>query len=121
MGINFSFCDANWSYGGFHEARVKLAKEIDIDLDSMEGFIPLRYASNGIVVSWDTVNDDIKMFLNHSDCGGYLTPIQCKKIIPRLKELIYSWESYDYDKIHFLKLIEGMEKSVQLKKRLRFE
>jgi hypothetical protein len=60
MGVNFSFCDSNWSYGGFHEAREKLAKEIGIDLNAMEGFTE----KNAVPVSWNTVNSDIKILLN---------------------------------------------------------
>jgi len=38
MGLNFSHTDMHWSYSCFHEFRRKLAAEIGIDLDDMDGF-----------------------------------------------------------------------------------
>lgn len=96
--------DAGWSYGGFDSFRRRLAKEVNIDLDSMEGF--------GGAVKWETVADDIALLLNHSDCDGVLFPDQCEKIIPRLKDLTKSWEDDDYDKENALQLIDGMQKCV---------
>jgi len=69
MGLNFSIStrssNAAWSYSGFGNFRRKLAEEIRIDLNAMEGF--------GGKTKWDTVKDPIKYLLNHSDCDGHLT------------------------------------------------
>ena len=49
----------HWSYSCFHEFRRKLAAEIGIDLDDMDGF-------EG-TLSWDDLKDDIVPLLDHSD------------------------------------------------------
>jgi hypothetical protein len=111
MGLNFKFIDgeyskAAWSYSGFHEFRIRLARQIGIDLDNMKGF-------GGEKRSWDTVNDPIKPFLNHSDCDGTLSPKDCAQIAPRLKELLAQWEPIDADAEHGIRhgaiLVRDME------------
>lgn len=103
MGIEFSHCEARWGYGAFNNFRTKLAKEIGIDLDRMEGFV-----SDGCGLSWDKIMDPIKDLLDHSDCDGDLTPKQCRTIAPRLKELVVDWSDEDPDKRKALLLAEGM-------------
>jgi len=100
MGLNFSHSTARWSYGGFHYFRKRLANEIGLNLEEMEGF--------GGVKNWDEVNDPIKPFLNHSDCDGVLTPEECRVVAQRLKELVQDWEDY-YDKRNALLLAEDMQ------------
>lgn len=100
MGLDFSHTDARWSYGGFNNFRRRLANEIGMNLDDMEGFdgnIPFHI-----------YQDDIIPLLNHSDCDGELTPDECKQVAPRLRELVSGWED-DYDKSKALDLADGME------------
>ncbi|MCP1180516.1 MULTISPECIES: hypothetical protein [Bacillus] len=101
MGLDFNHSDAHWGYSGFNNFRRKLAREINLDLDAMEGF--------GGDFSWDLVKDDIKDFLNHSDCDGYLTSEQCKIIYPRILELVKNWPNEDYDKQEAIILAEDMK------------
>jgi hypothetical protein len=89
MGLDFTESEAHWSYSGFMRFRKRIAKQINIDLDSMAGF--------GGNINWDTVSDPIKPLLDHSDCEGKLTIKECKQIAPRLLEIIKSWPE-DYDK-----------------------
>lgn len=111
MGINFSHGDAHWAYSGFNRFREKLAAEIGITLEDMEGFqsysahLKGEQAKN---ISWDTVTDPIKPLLNHSDCDGELTPEECRAIYPRLRELVANWDDNDYDKHQALELADGM-------------
>lgn len=106
MGVGFSHCDAQWAYSGFHHFRKRLAKEIGIDLEEMQGFSrkPPRgegmadndrfdFTAMGVpgTKSWDGVKDPIKWLLHHSDCDGHLTPARCEKIAPRLEELVAKW------------------------------
>ena len=107
LGVDFSLCEAHWSYSGFHAFRTRLAKEAGIDLDRMKGF-----AAENPPVSWDTVDDDIKILLDHSDCDGEMSPKDCRLVVPRLKELIEPWPDEDYDKIHAQMLGEGMDLAV---------
>ena len=108
MGIDFSHCDAHWAYGGFMRFRIRLASEIGMDLDSMEGF-----KKDGGGKSWSKVKD-------HSDCDGHLTPEECKVVAPRLKELIADWDDNNYDKQNALDLISGMEEAMREKETLLF-
>lgn len=91
-----------WSYSGFMEFRKKLAKEIGIDLEAMDGFV-----ANGI--SWGTVVSPIGALLNHSDCEGALDYNDCEQIYPELLKLIDKWPDGDYDKINGKALAEAMK------------
>jgi len=112
MGLNFSHGDARWAYSEFKYFRRKLAKEIGIFLELMDG-----YTSFGI--SWDEVEDPIKPLLDHSDCEGALTPEECKSIAPRLMELIKNWEDDD-DKLQALMMANGMLLAAHAGENFRF-
>jgi len=143
MGLGFNHADAQWAYSGFDIFRERLAMEIGICLSLMEGFwIPgydeyskvektIKTVGTKVIdesfswlpkgpLKWDKIQDPIVDLLNHSDCEGHLTAGQCKKIAPRLRELIKDWNDEDYDKIQALKLAEGMEYCVKNKKELEF-
>ena len=123
MGIGFNcgpenddHCDAQWSYSGFGDFRIKVAAETEIELLDMAGYEPAKYMreieeANKVIEnnedrirmdlgklndlpegkSWDGIDDPIVPFLRHSDCEGILTPEECAQIAPRLKELIADW------------------------------
>lgn len=115
MGIDFSHGAAHWSYSGFHQARNRLAKLVNIPLEDMEGF--------GGGVFWQDLqnkDDNIIPLLNHSDCEGEIPPDQCATIAPRLRELVSVWPETDYDRIHFELLAQGMEDAALNKKTLEF-
>jgi len=112
MGIDFSHTEAHWSYSGFMNFRRRIAQEIEIDLDMMEGF--------GGDIPFDSVNDPIMPLLNHSDCEGELTPKECGIVAPRLRELVSTWDDEDYDKRHALYLAEGMDEAVDRNENLIF-
>jgi hypothetical protein len=69
---------------------------------------------------WKNVKDPIVPLLNHSDCDGHLTPTQCKKAAPRLRELVEDWPDDDYDKRSALELADGMEEAAKAKENLVF-
>lgn len=104
MGLNFNHSDARWSYEGFDRFRKRLATRIGINLYDMQGFS----SPTGKSLSWDDVFDPIKLLLNHSDCSGNLSPVECAVVAPRLRQLIEEWDD-DRDKKHALMLVEGME------------
>lgn len=99
MGLNFSHCEAWWSYSAFHKFRKRLAEEIGIDLEQMEGFGGRR--------TFYTVSDPIKHLLDHSDCDGNLDPHQCRVTAPRLRKLVEPWEDCR-DKREALELARGL-------------
>ena len=123
MGLNFRIgnrsSEAEWSYSGFNEFRRKIASLIKIDLDEMIGF--------GGNKDWNTrniiINDDIILFLIHSDCDGDLSTDQCKKIYPRLLELINMLPDTfmdNYDKKMGKILAEDMKYCAENNKKLIF-
>lgn len=114
MGLAFTESDAQWSYGGFNNFRRRLANSIGLNLDAMVGF--------GGDIPWSAVKDDIKWFLNHSDCEGSIGPSRCAKIAPRIRAIVKQWpdEVYDHDKSCALKLAKDMERLGKEGKRLNF-
>lgn len=112
MGLGFKGISASWSYSGFNLFRNRLAKEIGINLVNMEGF--------GGQTSWKMIKDDIKPFLNHSDCDGSLGPVTCGKVARRIEELVDKWSDRDYDKEMALSLALDMRILSKNKKRLIF-
>jgi hypothetical protein len=113
MGLDFSHCEASWAYSGFMRFRVKLAKEIGIDLIKMQGF-----TDNGL--SWAKIKDPIVPLLYHSDCDGELTVEECKAVAPRLRELVADWPDHDFDKSKALELAFGMETAADAGEPLAF-
>jgi hypothetical protein len=46
---------------------------------------------------WDEIcNDDLDIFLNHSDCDGKFTPQECRKIYNAMKDLKVDMEGHNY-------------------------
>jgi hypothetical protein len=113
MGIDFSHCEAHWSYSGFNHARTRLAAAIGFELDEMDGF-----KSGGI--SWDKMKDAVKPLLNHSDCDGDLSVKECKQVAPRLREIVSQWDDGDYDRQQFEELARGMDAAVEAGEPLEF-
>lgn len=112
MGIDFSHCEAHWSYGGFNSARTRLAATVDIVLGEMQGF--------GGSIPWDKFDDPITSLLNHSDCDGCLSPDECSSVAPRLTELVWYWPEHDFDRQKFLELAEGMYHAWRANEPLQF-
>jgi hypothetical protein len=72
------------------------------------------------IIPWSGVKDDIVPLIDHSDCDGELSPEDCKKIAPRIRELVKDWEDDDRDKQNALLLAEGMDKAVEANEPLKF-
>jgi len=107
MGLGFSGAGvkdtAHWSYSGFKSFRCRLAKEIGVDIYQLW---------NG----HQHTSDDILPLLDHSDCDGILTPAECAKVAPRLRQLVDKWNPRDfdqgYDRENAIKLANHMDKCV---------
>lgn len=116
MGLDVG--SVSFSYSNFSKFRELLAQEIGYNLNDFEGF--------GGDKPFKEMNDDIKWLLDHSDCDGYITPIRCGKIAPRLREITKIWEKCgDRDKECFRKralyLADDMENCCKYNERLLFE
>jgi len=111
MGIDIGA--AHWSYTGFNRFRERLAEADQIFLNGMEGFV-----ENGM--TWEGIKSPLVPLLFHSDCDGELTPKECQKVVPRLREIISTWPDVDYDRINGELLATAMEQSVASHRPLRF-
>ncbi len=138
MGINFRIgeerCKAQWSYSGFHSFRKNVAKDLGIDLEEMQGFCTWDKSASLFdqtprsvgTRKWSTVKDPLAFLLKHSDCDGSLSPKQCEKIAPRLREVCLAWDDKwlpdvaNHDKVNGLLLADAMTRAAKLKKRLLF-
>jgi hypothetical protein len=117
MGIDFTFCNAHWSYSGFHIFRTRVAEAIGIEnLDKMENFEEWDGKSN----LWSSVDSPLVHLLNHSDCDGELSVEQCRVIIPALVAVMRSWQEDDRDRIEGERLVEGMQSAVDNNEPLTF-
>lgn len=106
MGLEFGkeiieYYDFGWSYRGFNSFRKRLAKEVGVELDEMNGF--------GGEKTWETVENPIALLLHHSDCEGFLSCYACEKIYPELLKIIKSWPDEDFDKITAIELVNAMK------------
>jgi hypothetical protein len=95
MGLDFSHCGAHWSYSGFYRFRERIARAIGLD-----------YSSE---IKWKDIDSPLVPFLDHSDCGGELSPADCRQVARALKAIVNDWPDDDYDKQEALELIRGME------------
>jgi len=106
VGLDFVGSDAHWSYSGFMRFRIKLAKEIGLDLETMHGF--------GGIQEWpDAENEPLVYLLDHSDCDGELFPEQCAIVAPRLLEIVSKWDIKERDAQQAILLAEGMKKCAE--------
>ena len=119
MGIDFSHCDASWSYSNFHFAREKLARVIGIDLNKMQGFGENHGPAGA--KEWPSADTNALIYLlNHSDCDGGLTPEQCRLVAPALRKAVEQLPPDDWDKKKFLDLAEGMDAAAEANESLEF-
>jgi len=120
--INENFNNfASWSYSGFMDFRIRLAKEIGINLEEMKYFEILSGFNNKQKgKDWENVNDDIVPLLIHSDCDGNMPPETCAKVVLRLRQLISTWKNGDYDKQQAVKLADAMDRCVRENNNLEF-
>lgn len=111
MGLDFAQSEAHWSYIGFMHFRQRLA--------SMIGLNDIMAAFNDKDFPWDKYPDPIILLINHSDCDEELSPEDCAKVAPRLREMVAPWPD-DYDKTQALLLAEGMDSCVKNNESLEF-
>ena len=131
MGLDFSHGGAHWSYRGFNSFRRRLAQEEGFNLNEMEGFEPLWEIDVPKGRPWSEVNTQLVALLNHSDCDGELSPLECAEVAARLEEILDKWRDQDnaddngdfslaYDYQMGRKLLAGMQECVRLTVPLEF-
>jgi hypothetical protein len=109
MGLDFSHCEVHWAYSGFERVRERLAEQIGLNFQ--------KQVDDGINAKWP--KDDIVLLLCQSDFDGDISPEDCKKLAPRIRELVATWEDGP-DKAKLLELADGMEYAASLNEPLLF-
>src|SRR5687767_2435297 len=84
----------HWSYSGFMAFRDRLAKAAGLlgETDSLNDAYSRRE-------KWPSQFDEpLVILIDHGDCEGDLSPDQCRRLAPRLRELVAAWDVDDYDR-----------------------
>lgn len=100
-------------YITFHHFRVELAKTYNKEF----GELYERWINNGFAGSvpltkneFDKMNelsnDDLNIFLIHSDCEGKLTSTECGKIYNVIKDLKMNMEGHNYVTMNYYNMLE---------------
>lgn len=100
------------SASGFHEFRSELARAAGIRLEDMAGFFGCT--------PWANVHDDIAPLLAHSDSDGGLSPDECARTAPRLRELAAQLGE-EFDRNWGLALADLMEQAARRNLPLAFQ
>ncbi len=80
MGLDTSHNAWHGPYSSFGQFRTDLAAHVGINLKEMEGY--------GGDTPFETIEDDVKILLDHSDCDGEITPEDCAKLAVRLRDIM---------------------------------
>lgn len=91
MGLDTTHNAWHGPYSSFNDWRTWIASKAGITLSEMEGFGDRDYSNPNRkfgTIKWNTIKDDLKHLLNHSDCEGHIAPTRCKKIADRLTTLM---------------------------------
>ena len=81
MGLDTSHNCFHGAYSGFNRFRRWVAKNIGYSLDEFVEF-------GGFKDSAELEDHDLFPFLFHSDCEGYISPSDCKKIADGLDAML---------------------------------
>lgn len=93
MGLDVG--KARFAYGGFHQFRKALARAESLDLSQMVGYCPVPGLpdENVGLRQWRSADTNLRPLLDHSDCDGVMTWVECARVEPRLSEILDSWSS----------------------------
>ena len=98
------------SYHGFNYFRATWAKHLGFNLAEMEGF--------GGNKEWK--DEPLQEFFNHSDCDGYLTVGDCKKILKQAKKDFPKLKDNQQCSYSFPILIEFCKEAIKRNRRIEF-
>ena len=115
MGLTISHNAFAASYGTFRDYRIYLAKLTDINLKTMMGF----GAKQAEAISWDTVDDDLKILLDHSDCDGEISVKDCILLKRRLVQLLLVMHDHFWFEIT-CEFLYGLNQAISKNEKLIF-
>ncbi|MBS2031718.1 MAG: hypothetical protein JST54_27725 [Deltaproteobacteria bacterium] len=106
--------EAEWpSFTALLEFRRKLAAEVGLRLDEMDGF--------GGTTPWSTVADPIAPLLMLEDVSGSLPVGVCATVAARLEQLTRHWRADDADVPRAAALAAALQLAARWRQRLRFQ
>lgn len=82
MGLDTTHNCWHGPYSSFNSFRYDLGRQIGIDLDDYAG-----YRGEG-VKDLESIEHDLMILFNHSDCDGGLSPRECLKIVNGLDNIL---------------------------------
>ena len=85
------------AYSTYYRMRMLIIKEAYGD--RCEEIFRKQYASDEDIAYWNSVcNDDLDLFLLHSDCDGKFTAKECKRIYKALEPIHIDREGWGFDR-----------------------
>ena len=94
------------SYSGFTFYRQKIANAYNPRLGELYDIARIKFLNNEDlsveeIEEWNKIcNDDLDIFLWHSDCDGKLTVKECRKVYKILKEYDYNLFPFPFNDLH---------------------
>jgi hypothetical protein len=137
MGLDFhwgpqrsaNIAGPRWSYSGFMVFRERLARAAGL-IGSRESLndhygsvesVAFRAGDRQALHAYPSqFNEPLVLLIDHADCEGDLSPDQCRRLAPRLRELMKDWPADDYDRIHGERLAAACEECARTKTILEF-
>ena len=90
-------------YVRFNIYRKEIASAYDEQLGELYSKTFYSHLTAEEIEEWDNIcNDDLDLFLWHSDCDGKFTPQECKKIYNAIKDLKIDMKKGEFYNMHKL-------------------
>ncbi len=114
MGLNITYAGAEryqqaiWAYSGFMAFRERLARasgliaadeSLNRYYDSVESHAYKAGDRQALHAYPSQFNEPLVLLIDHADCEGDLSPDQCQRLAPRLRDLMKDWPDDDYDRV----------------------
>lgn len=99
LSVEDSYSCGYITFGVYRQAVAKAYNEEFGELYAKQYkqlFNPNPYTDEEIERWNEICNDDLDIFLNHSDCDGKFTPEECKKIYNAMKDLKVDMQGHNY-------------------------
>lgn len=94
-------------YITFNVYRKKVASAYDKRLGELYEKTFNEELTDEEIDEWNKLcNDDLDIFLFHSDCEGKFTPKECKKIYDAMKDLKIDMQGHNYVEMNFYNMHE---------------
>lgn len=107
------------AYSTYHMMRRLIIREVYDD--KCEEIFLKDYASDEDVKYWNSVcDDDLDLFLLHSDCDGKFTPKECKRILKALEPIHIDMDGWGFNRTEKCNMLDQWKRMFKhcIKKRV---